>query len=134
MKTMKDIIIKDSKIQGKGVFANRDFKKGEVVIKYNLKPLTKEEFENLSEKEKHYTDFHDGKYWLFQIPERYVNHSCNPNTNQILNKDIKCDVAIKDIKKGEEITSDYSKEDIPGLNMKCNCRSKNCKGIIKSKK
>lgn len=129
----KDIIVKESKIHGKGVFANRDFKKGEVVIKYNLKPLTKEEFENLPEKEKHYTDFHDGSYWLFQIPERYVNHSCDANTKQVINQEIKCDVAIRDIKKGEEITADYSKENVPGLNMKCNCGSKNCKGIIKSK-
>ena len=121
-----EIVIKNSKINGKGVFANRDFKKGEVVIKYNLKPLTKKEFENLSEKEKHYTDFQDGRYWLFQIPERFVNHSCNPNTNT----KNKCDVAIKDIKKGEEITTNYLKE-APGLNMKCNCGSKNCKGVIK---
>ena len=40
---MSDIVIKKSKIGqfDKGVFANRDFKKGEIVIKYNLKLLTK---------------------------------------------------------------------------------------------
>jgi len=107
----KKYSVKKSDIQGKGVFANRDFKKGELVIRYNLKQLTKEEFDDLSKSEKHYTDFHDGSYWLFQIPERYVNHSCDANTRQILNQEVKCDVAIKDIKKGEEITSDYSKED-----------------------
>jgi len=127
-----EIIVKDSKIQGKGAFANRDFKKGEIVIKYNLKPLTKEEFQNLSEKEKHYTDFHDGRYWLFQIPERYVNHSCDANTEQVLDQEIKCDRAIKDIKIGEEITADYTKEDIPSMKMICNCGSKNCKKIIKN--
>ncbi len=126
----KDLIVKKSKIHGKGVFANRDFKKGEVVIKYNLKPLTKKEFENLPEKEKHYTDFKDGKYWLFQIPERFVNHSCEPNTNPDQIK--RCDIAIRDIKKGEEITTDYRKDNIEGLNMRCKCGSKNCKGIIKN--
>jgi len=125
-----DVKIKDSNIEGKGVFANRDFKKGEIVVKYNLKPLTKEEFQNLSEKEKHYTDFHDGRYWLFQIPERYVNHSCNPNTNpDQINRQ---DVAIRNIKKEEEITIDYRKDNVPGLNMKCNCGSKSCKGVIKN--
>ncbi|MFH1607637.1 MAG: SET domain-containing protein-lysine N-methyltransferase [archaeon] len=123
---MKDAIIKNSKIHGKGTFANRDFKKGEVVIKYNLKELTKEEFENLPEKEKHYTSKEDGKYLLFLPPARFVNHSCEANTNPMN----KSDVAIKGIKKGEEITTDYTKDNVPGLNMKCNCGSKNCKRVI----
>ena len=125
------VIVKKSRIHGKGVFAARNIKKGEIVIRYNLKPLTKEEFENLPEKEKHFTDFHGGKYWLFQVPERCVNHSCDANTKQILKKEPKCDIAKRDIKKGEEITSDYSREDIPGLKMKCNCGGKNCKKIIR---
>ena len=125
---MKDLIVKKSKIHGKGVFANRDFKKGEVVVKYNLKPLTKKEFENLPEKEKHFTDFDKGKYWLFQIPERFVNHSCEPNTNP--NQVKRCDVPIRKIKKGVEITTHYRKNNIQGLNMRCNCGSKNCKKII----
>jgi len=123
---MEDVIVKKSKIHGRGVFANKDFKKGEIVIKYNLKKLTEEEFNNLSERGKHYTSKENREYLLFPSPERYVNHSCNPNTNPIN----KCDVAIKDIKKGEEITTDYSKDNVPGLNMKCNCGDKDCKKII----
>ena len=49
---MDDVIIKKSKIGqfGKGVFANRDFKKGEIVIRYNnLKPLTEKTVEKSSE-------------------------------------------------------------------------------------
>jgi len=121
-----DVIVKKSKIHEKGVFAGRDFKKGEVVIRYNLKKLIKKEFENLSEKEKHYTSKEGNTYFLFSSPERYVNHSCNPNTNPIN----KCDIAIRDIKKGEEMTTDYSKDNVPGLNMKCDCGNKNCRGII----
>jgi len=124
-----NIVVRKSKIHGRGVFSARDFKKGEIVIKYNLKHLTKEEYENLSESEKHYTSYEDGKYWLFSSPERFVNHSCEPNTNPIN----KCDVAIRNIKKGEEITTDYLKDNVPGLNMKCNCGSKNCRKIIKDK-
>ena len=123
-----DILVKDSKISGKGVFANRDFKKGEVVVKYKLKPLTREEFDNLPESEKHYTSKEGDIYWLYSSPERFVNHSCEANTHP-LNK---CDVAIRDIKKGEEITTDYRKDDISKLNMKCNCGSKNCLGVIKN--
>jgi len=40
----KDVLVKRSKIEGKGVFAKRNFKKGEVVIKWNTDTiLTKEE-------------------------------------------------------------------------------------------
>ena len=124
------VCIKKSKIHGKGVFANKNFKKGQVVIKYNLKPLTKKEFESLPESEKHFTSFEDGKYWLFLPPERYVNHSCEPNTNPNLKE--KSDFAIKNIKKGEEIVTDYRKDDVPGLDMKCNCGSKNCQKRIKN--
>jgi SET domain-containing protein len=127
---MEDVFVKKSKIHGKGVFANRDFKKGEIVIKYSLKVLTEEEFHNLSKSEKQFTSFHDGKYFLFPSPERYVNHSCEPNVHPNL-KD-KYDVCIKDIKKGEEILADYTKEGVPELNLKCNCGSKNCKKIIKN--
>ena len=127
---MDSVIVKKSKIHGKGVFANRDFKKGEVVIKYNLKPLSKQEFDNLPESEKHFTSKEGDKYWLFSTPERYVNHSCEPNTNPNI-KD-KFDFAIKDIKKGDEILADYTKDNVPGLNMKCSCGSKKCKGVITS--
>lgn len=127
---MVDIIVKVSKIHGKGVFANRNFKKGERVIKYKLKPLTKKEFNELSESEKHFTSFQEGSYWLFPSPERYVNHSCEPNVNPNFKE--RGDFAIKDIKKGDEIVTDYTKDDVPGLKMKCNCGSKNCKKIIKN--
>ena len=110
---MGDIIIKKSKIGqfDKGVFANRNFKKGEIVVRYKLKQLTKQEFEKLPNKEKQFTHKHRDVIYLYSSPERYVNHSSNPNTVQNL-KD-KCDVAVRSIKKGEEITTDAAKDDIP---------------------
>ena len=105
-----DVIIGKGNLAGKGVYANRDFKKGEVVIKYNLKPLTEKEFENLPESEKMFTHTHWGTINLYSEPERYVNHSDNPNTYQdLINQ---CDIALRDIKKGEEITSDATKDDV----------------------
>ncbi len=79
------------------------------MIKYNLKPLAKEEFDNLPEKEKNFTHTHWGVIYLYSSPERYVNHSSNPNTKQDLKN--KCDIAIRDIKKAEEITTDATKDD-----------------------
>ena len=111
---MSDIVIKKSYIgqfpNGKGVFVGRDFKKGEVVIQYHLQPLTEKEWEKLPESEKEFTHTHWEQIYLYPEPERYVNHSDNPNTYQDLVK--KQDVALRDIKKGEEITGDAAKDDI----------------------
>lgn len=107
-----DIVIKKSKIGqfDKGVFANRDFKKGEVVIKYNLKPLTKQEFQKLPDSEKRFTHRHRGGIYLYPSPARYVNHSTNPNTIQNLKG--RYDIARRKIRKGEEITTDATKDDV----------------------
>lgn len=105
-----DVIIKRGKIFGKGVFANRDFRRDEIVIKYHLKLLTGKEYENLSKTEKDFCHIHWGKLYLYSSPERYVNHSSKPNTRQDLKK--KCDVAIRDITRGEAITTDATKDDI----------------------
>jgi len=127
---MTDVIVKDSKIQGRGVYAACDFKKGEGVVKGDTsKKLTKEEIEKLPEDERDYLSYNNGEIIYLQPPERYINHSCDANTT-IKNN---CDVAIRDIKKGEEITADYSEDLPPGVEMKCECGSKICRSIIKAK-
>ena len=126
---MPDVIVKKSKIEGKGIFAARDFKKGEIVLRWHGKQLTSGEVKKLPERDKKYVSYSGRKYFFQQSPERFVNHSCDPNTKV---GDL-CDIATKDIKKGEEITSDYSKDLIPGFKMKCLCGSVNCKQIISRK-
>jgi hypothetical protein len=107
---MSDLIIDKGNLAGKGVYAGRDFKKDEVVIKYKLKTLTKKEYEKLPKSEKMFTHFHWGQIYLYSEPERYVNHSKTPNTYQDLKN--KCDIALRDIKKGEMITTNAAKDDI----------------------
>lgn len=110
---MNDVVIKKSLIgqfpDGNGVFATRDFKKGEVVIQYHLRPLTQEEWEMLPQGEKEFSHVHWGQLHLYSEPERYVNHSDAPNTYQDLGK--QQDIALRDIKNGEEITTDSSKDE-----------------------
>lgn len=66
-----------------------------------------------------------------QPPARYVNHSCNANT-YVKNFS---DVANRDIKKGEEITGNYSNEEveeiIPRKTVVCKCGSKKCRNAVK---
>jgi 3-methyladenine DNA glycosylase AlkD len=128
-KEKSQIVIKDSKIHGKGVFANKNFKKGEVVIKWYPRKVSKEEINKLSTYEKKNIIYLDGEYLLMQEPENKINHSCKPNTKV---KDF-CDIAIKSIKKGEEITSDYTTNLPEGEILTCNCGSKSCREIIKGK-
>jgi len=106
---MYDVIIGKGNLAGKGVYANRDFDKGEVVIQYHLTALSEEQFEGLPESEKMFTHSHFGQIYLYSEPERYVNHSDTPNTYQ--NLETKYDVALRDIKKGEMITTDTTKDD-----------------------
>ncbi|MFH1916364.1 MAG: SET domain-containing protein-lysine N-methyltransferase [Nanoarchaeota archaeon] len=127
---MSDIVVKKSRIHGQGVFAGRDFKKGEVVIDWSTcsDRLTKEEVNKLLPSQKKYVSFlKDNVFVLFKPPGKYVNHSCDSNTY------VKegCDVAVRMIRKGEEITADYVREKVPGLHLNCNCGSKKCQGVIK---
>lgn len=107
---MTDVIVGKGKLDGKGVYANRDFRRGEVVLQYHLIPLSQQEFEQLSEGEQMFTHVHWGRIYLCSVPERYVNHSDNPNTYQDLMK--KQDIALRDIQKGDMITCDAAKDDV----------------------
>lgn len=107
---MNDVIIGKGKLASKGVFANRNFKKGEVVIQYSLKSLTTEEYKSLPRNEKMFTHTQWGVIYLYSEPERYVNHSKTPNTYQ--DHHLQADIALRDIQKGEMITTDATKDDI----------------------
>lgn len=105
-----NVIIGEGDLAGKGVYANKDFEPDEVVIKYHLRPLTQEEFDALPEDEQEFTHSQRGIMYLYSVPERYVNHSNNPNTYQdYVNK---ADVALLHISKGDMITTDATKDDV----------------------
>lgn len=107
---MKNVTIGIGNLAGKGVYAARQFQKGDVVIQYNLKPLNDSEFESLTKSEKDFVHTHWNQRYLYSEPERYVNHSTDPNTSQNLEK--QCDIALRDIKEGEMVTTDATKDDI----------------------
>ena len=130
MKSNSDrVFIKDSSIQGRGLFARRDFKKGEIVLGWSPsnKYLSEVEIKGLSGGENHYIALYNNRYLLIAEPERFMNHSCNPNTETRENG---VDYALRDIEVGEEITGDYEKEGTL-LGFSCNCGSLNCRGAIR---
>ncbi len=125
---MKNVIVKKSATEGKGVFAAQDFKKGEVVLKWDTShKYSRQELKKLSKDDQnHMNCIGKGIYILMQTPEKFVNHSCEPNT-YVKNQQ---DIAICNIKKGEEITSDYSLNGIDDWKLNCNCGMKKCRKIV----
>jgi uncharacterized protein len=125
---MTSIVVKDSGIHGRGVFAARDIRPGEIIIDWEecSEKLTATDVEKLSADERKRVSLIDGQYVLFKPPACWVNHSCAANA---CGKN-KNDVAVRAIKTGEEITVDYILEKVPGLNFQCNCRSPNCRGFL----
>lgn len=101
------VIIKKSTIcqfeDGLGVFAGRNFKTGEVVIQWNLRILTKEEYSKLSSYERdNFCHTRNEIIFLYPDPERHVNRSNNPNVYPDFEK--KANIALCDIKQGEELS------------------------------
>ncbi|MCB1107743.1 MAG: SET domain-containing protein [Chlamydiia bacterium] len=109
-----DIEIKKSTVgqfkDGLGVFAKRRFKKGEIVIQWNLKILTSKEFDDLPEYERdHFCHHRKGKIYFYPDPERHVNRSINPNV--IPDFDQEGNIAMRDIEIGEELSIPLSFEE-----------------------
>jgi hypothetical protein len=134
-----DIVVKNSKISGKGLFAKRFIPKGTIVwILKGTKIYTKKDYKKFKPRYRSYIDryaYQDEKenYVLAGDRAMYWNHSCNPNTGGYM-KDDK-DVALRDIKKGEEVTQDYgllmTQNEKP---IECHCGSLICRGTIIRKK
>ena len=69
--TMQNVIIGKGKLAGKGLYAARDFKQGELVKSWNLKPLTQDEFDELPKSEHMFVHTFDGKLFLFPEPSSH---------------------------------------------------------------
>ena len=123
-----DVEIRPSSIHGNGLFALRSFERGEVVLRWNLSlTIPNEEVASLTVEEQRYLhplDQH--RSVVVQRPERFVNHSCDNNT---VVREF-CDVAIRTIEPGQEITSDYS-SDGSGASFNCSCGSKDCRLLVR---
>ena len=125
--TLEDVEIRESQIQGSGLYAKRSFDIGEIVLRWDLaQSIPNERLPTLSEEERRYTHpLDDQRTLIVQSPERFVNHCCDANTEV---HDF-CDVAVRRIEAGEEITSDYGTVGAV-VSFECQCGSANCRGVI----
>jgi uncharacterized protein len=123
-----------SSIEGRGLFARREIKAGEVVVIKGGHILTRAQRDaigvELGPSEIQITED------LFIGPATrrqreggmmHLNHSCEPNLGlqgQIVF------VALRDIAADEELTFDYAMNDDEPGEMQCRCGSPRCRGII----
>lgn len=147
---MKKIAVRRSKIQGRGVFALEDIARGTRIVEYTGELVSQDEanarYGDDDKMDRHHT-------FLFGVnndividathkgsPARFINHSCDPNCEAVMEDDRIFIEAIKNIKAGQELGYDYNL-DRPGRwqnkwwdQYACRCGSRKCRGILISAK
>ena len=137
---MKLYRIKKSNIDknGKGLYAIKDIKEGTKIINYVGNIITRKQSDENPKFD------NEKPIYLFNLNNRYdldgdvswntarlINHSCSNNCDYE-GRGLKIWVtAIKDIKKGDELTCDYGfSYDSDYKQFPCKCGSMNCAGYI----
>ena len=127
-----DIRLYNGAIHGKGLIASKFIPQGQVVwrLDKNEKRLTLKELNKLPEKRRRLAYQYKDKYIIVSDNSEYMNHSSNPNTWWIDDDTL---TALRDIRKGEEVTYDYATAEVSEdfrSSWKCHCGAKNCRKII----
>jgi SET domain-containing protein len=140
--------IRASPIQGLGAFATRFIPAGTRLIEYAGERLTTAAAEARYPEDgpRHHT-------FLFAIDDdvvidaavdgndaRFINHSCDPNCDAVVDDGRIWIESIRDVRPGEELAYDYAFEleerHSPAAKRRypCSCGSANCRGTILAKK
>ena len=135
---MKLYKIKKSKIDKNGLYASQNIGKGTRIIEYKGKIIS-------TRKSEEDPKFDNTKaIYLFNINKKYdldgdfkfniarlINHSCDPNC-EVYGTGLKIWVyAMKNIKRGEELSYDYGfNYDKDYRDYPCKCGTKKCAGYI----
>lgn len=121
-----DIIVRNAGVKGQGVFALRDFTRGEFIFRRRHgRVVRNEEMAALSEEDqRHLCELDWERSAVLLAPGCYLNHACDPNA---MRKGTYV-YAWRDISRGEEITIDYRLNAFTGEHCDCSCGSLNCTG------
>ncbi|HLC01561.1 MAG TPA: SET domain-containing protein-lysine N-methyltransferase [Anaerolineales bacterium] len=141
-------VVRQSPIQGMGVFATRRIQRGSRILEYKGEQISSEEAD------RRYDDDHMERHhtFLFTVDEdtlidaavdgneaRFINHSCDPNSETVLEDGRVYIEAIKNVQPGVELTYDYHYEregpyeDAWAELYACHCGAENCRGTILDK-
>lgn len=141
--------VRSSPTQGLGAFAVRAIPVGTRLIEYVGQRLTPEEADAKYDDEaveRHHT-------YLFAIDDdvvidaavdgneaRFINHSCDPNCDAVIEDGRIWIETIRDVRRSEELAYDYAyvleERHTPAAKRRypCHCGSANCRGTILAKK
>ena len=137
--------VRESRIQGRGVFARRRIRPGQRIVEYTGEKISNDEADRRYDEEKmdrHHTFLFtlDDDYCLDgDVPTndaRLINHSCNPNCEAIIEGYRIWIHAVRNIQPGVELAYDYMYErtgdNIPELEKfyVCHCGADKCRGSI----
>jgi uncharacterized protein len=148
-RTSRPFQVRQSRIQGRGVFATRKIPEGTRLIEYRGERIDEDEADRRypwKDDERHHT-------FLFRLDDgmvidagrrgnaaKYINHSCEPNCEAVEEDGRIFIDAIHDIRRGEELVYDYNfilDEPHNAANKKlyqCNCGAPACRGTILARK
>jgi SET domain-containing protein len=141
------IIVRNSRIHGRGVYAARRLKAGEVIIEYKGERIGWKEADRRPPSDPddpHHTFYFslsDGRTVIDANvggnAARWINHSCDPNCETEESDDGRVFIqAMRDIRKGEELNYDYAlvidERMTPSLKRSyaCHCGARNCRGTM----
>jgi len=126
--------VRQSAIHGTGGYARRDIPAGTRVIEYVGESISKEESSRRCEA---------GNEFIFTIdenwdldgkvawnPARFINHSCAPNCEAEWDERRIFINALRDIKRGEELTFNYNYDLEDYREHPCRCGTAACVGFI----
>ncbi len=137
--------IRKSKIQGRGAFATRRIRPGQLIIEYLGERITP------AEGDRRYEETGMGRHhtFLFTLDDdtvvdgnrkgndaRYINHSCDPNCEAVIEDGHINIYARRNIQPGTELNYDYQYERQAAHTAddeafyKCLCGSPTCRGSI----
>jgi uncharacterized protein len=123
-----DVEVKDAGPKGRGVFARRDFARGEFIFRRrHSRVVGSSELPTLSEWESiHLCELSFDEFAILAPPGCYLNHSCDPNA-------MRHGVTVfawRAIAAGEEITIDYRLNAFDGDTWPCDCGADTCTGEV----
>lgn len=126
---ISDKVVLKKSIFGKGLFAGENIRKNEVVLIFEGRAYEAGHNSDLPRKIKNHVIQFGKHRWLYPKDEaRFINHSCEPNCGI---KGLFKIVAMRNIKKGEELTYDYDTTENSDWTLECKCGSPSCRKIIR---
>ncbi|MCJ7453012.1 MAG: SET domain-containing protein-lysine N-methyltransferase [Steroidobacteraceae bacterium] len=139
--------VRRSGIHGRGVYATRHIANGTRIVEYLGERITHKQADARYEDKGQ----DDGHTFLFIVSSRvvidagvngndarFINHSCDPNCDTVIENERVFIEAIRDVKPGEELGYEYgltweSTDDPEELvNYQCCCGAANCRGTMLS--